>query len=252
MANDPAPTAYGLSRDVDLSPVWERLFAALPDVVFCMKDLEFRYISANQAFADRLGLPGPARVLGKTVEDVFPAHLAASYRQQDEQLVRTGRDLVDHLELITNRDRKLGWYVTTKVLLRHGDGSPAAIASISRDLLTPGSEALEFAGLARTIDFIHAHLEDPLRPATLAAEAGMSQAQLDRRMRRAFRLTTAQFIRKSRIEHAARLLTDTDEQIVDIALSSGYADQSSFTRQFHSAVGQPPAAYRALHRKSGK
>lgn len=241
---------HELFRDVDPSPVWERLFAALPDVVFCIKDLEFRYISANQAFADRLGLAGPSRVLGKTAEAVFPAHLAATYRQQDESLVRTGRDLVDHLELITNRDRSLGWYVTTKVLLRHDDGSPAAIASISRDLLTPGSEALEFAGLARTIDFIHAHLDEPLRPAELAAKAGMSQAQMDRRMRRAFRLTTAHFIRKSRIEHAARLLTETGEPIVDIALASGYADQSSFTRQFHSAVGQPPAAYRAIHRKA--
>lgn len=250
MASDSETTVHALFRDVDPSPVWERLFAALPDVVFCIKDLDFRYLSANQAFADRLGLAGPSRVIGKCAENVFPAHLAATYRQQDEQLLRTGKDLIDHLELITNRDRSLGWYVTTKVLLRDREGSPVAIASISRDLLAPGSEALEFAGLARTVEVIHAHLDEPLKPVELAADAGMSQAQLDRRMRRAFRLTTAQFIRKSRIEHAVRLLTETADPIADIALSSGYADQSSFTRQFHSAVGQPPAAYRAIHRQS--
>ena len=53
---------------------------------------------------------------------------------------------------------------------------------------------------------------------------------------------------RRRIEHAAELLSGSDQPIVDIALACGYADQSSFTRQFHAAVGLPPAAYRATIR----
>jgi len=239
-----------IPRDIDHVAWWDRLFAVLPDVVFCIKDLDFRYRSANQAFADRLGLPGPARIIGRTAEDLFPAHLAESYRKQDERIVRTGSDMVDHLELVTTRDRSLGWYVTTKILLRRKDGTPVGIASISRDLFMPRSSDLEFAGVAKIVDFIRDHLEEPLRPNKLARMVSMSQAQLDRRMRRVFRVSTAQFIRKSRIEHAARLLAATNQPIADIALACGYSDQSSFTRQFHIAVGLPPAAYRASHKSS--
>ena len=239
-----------IPRDIDHAAWWDRLFAVLPDVVFCIKDLDFRYRSANQAFADRLGLPGPARIIGRTAEDLFPAHLAESYRKQDERIVRTGSDMVDHLELVTTRDRSLGWYVTTKILLRRKDGTPVGIASISRDLFMPRSSDLEFAGVAKIVDFIRDHLEEPLRPNKLARMVSMSQAQLDRRMRRVFRVSTAQFIRKSRIEHAARLLAATNQPIADIALACGYSDQSSFTRQFHIAVGLPPAAYRASHKSS--
>lgn len=239
---------HEILRHIDPSPLWDRLFAALPDVVFCIKDLTLHYRSANQAFADRLGLPGPAKVIGRTADDLFPPHLAASYREQDEQILKTGQDIVDHLELVTNRDGTLGWYVTTKVLLRSRDGKPAGIASISRDLLAPCSNDLELAGVAKVVELIRGHLDAELRPAALARAAAMSQAQLDRRMRRVFHLTTAQFIRKTRIEQAARLLATGEQPIADIALACGYADQSSFTRQFHAAVGLPPAAYRAANR----
>ena len=73
---------------------------------------------------------------------------------------------------------------------------------------------------------------------------GLTPTQLDRRMRRVFQLSTSAFIRKTRIEHAAQLLTTTALPIAEIALTCGYGDQTAFTRQFHSTVGLPPAAYR--------
>lgn len=47
MGNDLAPTAYGLSRDVDLSPLRERLFAALPEVVFCHQIVDIALSSGH-------------------------------------------------------------------------------------------------------------------------------------------------------------------------------------------------------------
>jgi hypothetical protein len=51
----------------------ERLFAHLPDVVFCIKDAQRRYQAANQAFAARLGLADPRRLLGKRLRIFFPS-----------------------------------------------------------------------------------------------------------------------------------------------------------------------------------
>lgn len=227
-----------------------RLFAHLPDVVFCLKDRQRRYQAANPAFASRLGLKDPAKLLGRTAEDFFPEPLAAVYRRQDLEVLESGREMIDHLELVTNRDGSLGWYLATKVPLHNAVGEVVGVASISRDLGSPSHDDPEFSRLREIVDHIRAHLGDPLQPADLAAMNGLSTAQLDRRMRRVFQLSTSAFIRKCRIELAANLLSSTNLPITTIALDCGYGDQSAFTRQFSATVGIPPAAYRdhAKHR----
>lgn len=229
----------------------ERLFAHLPDVVFCLKDRQRRYQAANQAFAGRLGLDDPRKLLGKTAEDFFDPHLAEAYRAQDLLVLETGREMIERLELVTNRDGTLGWYLATKVPLHDDQGRVIGLASISRDLKAPREEELEFAGVARVVAHVEGHLDDALVPAELAAMVGLSPAQLDRRMRRVFHLTAAQFIRKARIGHAAEMLATTGVPVAEIALACGYGDQTAFTRQFGSMVGMPPAAYREQAKRHG-
>lgn len=227
----------------------ERLFAHLPDVVFCLKDRERRYQAANQAFAERAGLDHSDRLIGRRAEDIFTPELAATYRAQDEQVLSTGREICDALELITNRNGSLGWYLASKVPLHDARGRVIGLASISRDLATPNANDVEFAGVARTVETIRKHFDEPLRPEVLAGEAGLSMNKLDRRMRKVFHLSVSQFIRKTRIGNAAQWLTTTDKAIATIALDCGYGDQTAFTRQFRATVGLPPAAYREHSRR---
>ncbi len=228
--------------------VAERLFAEVPDIVFCMKNKRGQYITANSAFAERLGLRSISSILGKTVHDIFPPHLASVYLAQDEWVFSTGKEINDRLELVFNRDGSLGWYLARKIPLIGKDGSVIGLASISRDLLTPGDADLRFTGLAKVIETIQARFSEDLKPAKLAAIAQLSQSQLERRMRKIFKLTTSQFLRKTRIEAAARLLSETNKPIIDIALDCGYSDQSAFTRQFKSTVGMAPGAYRSTYK----
>lgn len=234
----------GFLRQVASPAFCERLFAQLPDVVFCLKDAQRRYQAANAAFASRLGLSDPRKLLGRTAEDFFPEALAQVYRAQDEHVLRSGVELSGRLELVTNRDGSLGWYVATKVPLRDAAGRVIGLASISRDLAAPCESDPDFPALERVLARVRDHLDEALDPRQLAAMAGFSLAQLDRRMRRVFQLTTSAYIRKARIGHAAELLAGTRLPIAEIALSCGYGDQSAFTRQFRAMVGMPPAAYR--------
>jgi PAS domain S-box-containing protein len=229
----------------------ERLFAHLPDVVFCLKDKDRRYQAVNPAFVARAGVPSPAALLGKTAEDVFPAHLAEVYREQDQMVLTGGAEINDRLELITNRDGSLGWYLATKVPLHDAAGRVIGVASISLDLGMPSAEDLEIAGVRRIVAHIQQHPDEPLPLAELAAMAGLSPSQLDRRMRKVFKLSTAAFIRKTRIGQAARLLAESGAAVAEIALACGYGDQTAFTRQFRATVGLPPAAYREQVRRGG-
>lgn len=80
------------------------------------------------------------------------------------------------------------------------------------------------------VEHIHSDFSDDLKPSALAKAAGLSHTQLDRRMRKVFKLITSQFIRKTRIEAEVHMLTESDKPIIDIALDCGYGDQSAFTR----------------------
>lgn len=233
---------------VDSPSFCEKLFGVLPDVLFCIKDTERRYRGANQAFLQRIGLRGTSQLLGRRAEDFFPPDLAAVYREQDEKVLRDHRSLSNELELITHRDGSNGWFLATKVPLHAAGRRLIGLASISRDLRSPEDDEIEIAGIARVTRHILGHPDEDLRNERLAAIAGLSPGQLDRRMKRVFHLTTAQYVRKARIEHAAELLARTESPIADIALECGYSDQTALSRQFRATVGMPPAAFRESRR----
>ncbi len=233
---------------IDSPRFCEQLFAVLPDVVFCLKDSDFRYRAANQAFAVRLGLKDARGLIGKTAEDFFAPALAASYREQDLQVL-AGGEINDELELISNPDGTAGWYLATKIPMHDSSGKVIGIASVSRDLREPREGDAELEGIAKVADHVHEHLDETLSGMELAKIANLSPTQLDRRMRRVFHLSTAQFVRKARIEHAAHLLASTGIQIAELSLACGYSDQTALTRQFRATVGMPPATYRDHMRK---
>ena len=54
-------------------------------------------------------------------------------------------------------------------------------------------------------------------------------------------VTPHQYLVRSRLRHAARLLADDDSPITDIAYDVGFADLSNFVRTFHRAAGARPA-----------
>ena len=222
----------------------DRIFRVIPDIVYCVKDVERVYRSVNPAFAERLGLKSEAQVIGRRAEELFPETLAEVYRKQDEAVLQGGGEVVDRLELITNRDGSLGWYLASKFPLTDEAGVVSGLVSISRDLQSPSVGDLKMAGLRKVVDWVHDHLDEEIKVPDLAKIAGMNGSQLERRMKRIFKLSVGQYVRKLRVDRAAVLLRDTDLGITEIALQCGYSEQSSLTRQFKAAVGCPPGEFR--------
>ena len=94
------------------------------------------------------------------------------------------------------------------------------------------------------VEWVHGNLEKELSVETLAKVAGMKPSHLERRVQLVFKMSLGQFVRKVRIDLAARLLKDSELGIAEIALRCGYSEQSSLTRQFKAAVGCPPGEFR--------
>ncbi len=220
------------------------ILATTPHVMFCVKDLEGRYVAANRAFAERAGLPAAGAVIGATARELFPADLAAQYEAQDAEVLATGQPLTNELEYITRPDGSIGWYLTSKARLLDERAQPSGIVSVSVDLRTPADAAAPHAGLARAVEHARAHLAEPIAVADLASAAGMSVTQLERSMNRVLGLSPKQLVLRLRLEHAIAELDAGGDPISEIAQRCGYYDQSAFTRHFTRVVGISPAAYR--------
>jgi len=229
----------------------EQVFDCLGDVVFCVKDLHGQYTFVNHAFAERIGVADPDQLIGKQASQYFPAELAKVYDDQDREVIRTGQPLRDQLELISQADGSRGWYLSNKFPLLDSDGNTVGLVGVSQDLNQPSDSDLELANLKVVVGYIRQHIALPLKTEELAEQVGLSITQLDRRMRRVFRLSTKKFVMKYRLDLAQQLLVSSDKSLSDIALECGFSDQSAFTRHFGAAANQTPLAYRKSHQKSG-
>ena len=229
----------------------EELFDRVHDAVFTVKDPAGRYLAMSRSGVERCGLRSKEAALGRTAAELWPKEMAARYTEQDARLFRTGRPIVDALDLTLYPDRRPGWCLTQKVPVKDRAGRVVALACLSTDLPEPSRAGLIDAPFAAAVDHVHAHAAEGLRVEALAALAGLSVAQFERRMKKVFHLSPGQFVMKVRIQAAARALADTGAPIAEIAGEVGFCDQAALSRAFKQVTGLSPAAYRRWARGGG-
>lgn len=80
-------------------------------------------------------------------------------------------------------------------------------------------------------------------------QLGVSQRRMTEIFKDEYGMTLHGYMKGRRLEEAKRLLTETNDDIVDIAYAVGFGGLSSFYSFFKSETGMPPSAYRKEHRK---
>jgi AraC-like DNA-binding protein len=222
----------------------EALFDCLADSVFFIKNQRGEYAVVNHAAVLRCGLRTKGELIGRKADEVYPPPLGKSYREQDEEILRTGKPILNRLELQIYPGGRPGWCLTTKLPLKGADGAIVGLAGISQDLHVAYDQGDDYDHVAEAVCHIQTCFDQPLKVRELAAMAGLSEYQFEQRIRKIFHLTAGQLIQKVRMDAAVHRLRNTDDPIVAIALACGYAEQSSFSRQFKRTVGLSPAEYR--------
>jgi AraC-like DNA-binding protein len=92
--------------------------------------------------------------------------------------------------------------------------------------------------------WLDAHSQDAVDLESAAREAGLSAFHFLRLFAGVLGVTPHQYLVRSRLRHAARLLADDTRSITDIALAVGFGDLSNFVRTFRRAAGVSPRAFR--------
>lgn len=221
----------------------ESLFDRLPDVVFTVKDTAGRYVAVSHACLHRCRLREKRDAIGRTAHDLFPNHMADRYSAQDD-VVFDGRPIVDSLDLTVYNDRSSGWCISNKQSVYNKQGELLGLVCISKDLTELTREGLIDERFAHTVDFIQANYMRHLCLQELAEEAQLSIAQLDRRMKRVFQLSTGEFVRRTRLEAALHAISHTKRALADIAVDAGFFDQSALHKQCRQATGLSPRQLR--------
>lgn len=94
--------------------------------------------------------------------------------------------------------------------------------------------------LAAVIARMEANLEDPISPAELAADAGMSTRQLERLFRRYLNRSPKRYYMETRLARARNLLMQTEMSIIEVALASGFSSPSHFSKCYRARYGSTP------------
>lgn len=106
----------------------------LPDYIY-IKDAESQFILGNLAVARLMGATTPDELIGKTDSDFYPQELAAQYYADEQEIIKSGKSLVNREEpLIDLAAGRKGWLSTTKVPRRDSLGKVIGLVGIGRDI----------------------------------------------------------------------------------------------------------------------
>jgi PAS domain S-box-containing protein len=117
----------------DSQALLEALMNNTPDYVY-FKDAASRFLMISQAQASLFKISNPKDAIGKTDFDYFDEASARLYLANEQEVMRTGRPVIDLEEKQAWPDGHETWASTTKLCLTDDDGATVGTFGISRDI----------------------------------------------------------------------------------------------------------------------
>jgi len=220
------------------------LYELMPDVSFFMKDEECRFVALNQRGCQFCGVQSETDAFGRTDLDFFPRGRAEEYMADDRAVMTTGRPIINRIEPAPEMEGSPHLVITNKIAVKNREGKIVGVAGFSRRVEDLRCATSVIKKLAAVVDQLHERFAAPNGTPELAKQAGLSESQFERIFKKAFGVSPRQYLHRIRIEHASRLLLESQDTIASIAQQCGYYDHSHFCKTFASQLGLTPSEYR--------
>lgn len=180
----------------------------------------------------------------------IPDEVAILGVDNDEQVCRSANPPLSSITLATER----GGYDAAALLesLMNGRSPRSRVITVlpthivqrqSTDVL-----AIEEPAMVRAVRFVRQNSNQNLRVADIAAAAGLSRRTLQDRFKMHLACTPMNEIHRCRADHVARLLTETNMTVAEIAAACGFEVDAHLARFFSRQTGMTPLAYRRKNR----
>jgi len=121
---------------------------------------------------------------------------------------------------------------------------PQAPPKIPDEARFHSSSSTESKALQPAISYIHHHIADKISESEMAHLCHMRSFQFSRNFKKVLKVTFQEYLQRCRIQEACRLLKNPDSTVLEVAISTGFSDQSYFCRVFKKFTGHSPSTYR--------
>jgi len=109
------------------------LLENIPDSIY-FKDLESRFIRVSKQLVNRFNVKSEEDIIGKTDFDFFSSEHASQAFQDEQEIIRTGKPIINKEEKETFEGREDRWVLTTKVPFYNSEGKIVGTFGISKDI----------------------------------------------------------------------------------------------------------------------
>jgi len=211
-------------------------------------DDDQRVVGADHAAREALGLDERDLLSGKSLSAFF---------HYDRSLFRRGNEHDSPAQWI-QVDSECAWNVLITPPLRtskelrnsehamiHSRPRLSTLENLSAETIpTPSRGGLSPAVTRRVCDYIEGHIDEKMRLDGLAALAGLSTDHFARAFHRSVGVPPHTYLLRRRLEHVEHLLRETHAPLSEIALATGFSDQSHLARHFRRWAGVSPRQVR--------
>ena len=227
---------------------FKELFNLAPLLCFYMKDTEGRIMALNQRNCDVCNIKSEWDAIGRSSAELFPAQYAEDYLALDREVLATKKPIHGRITRYP-ADRSMNFMISDVYPLTDRRGKIIGTARAYRLSNDTGAESLRY-GQARAVSvFVEKHYAEEISLGDLVSISRMSKSTLIRTFSAIFNMTPWHYLMTIRLNAVRKLLESTDKLLSDIAVETGFFDQSHLTRVFKKERGMTPGEYRRQHRK---
>ena len=238
-----------LKKAVLNAETFKEMMDEIPDVAMYIKDMDGRIMALNRRNCDISNMRDDLDAFGRRSDEIFPDAIAQSYVAHDKIVFKTRRPLVNY------RDEYAADFSTTTnrrsiFPLFDRKGRMVGIAGLYyRNTAADG--APDWHGFLKPVtEYIGAHYAEDITLEMLAGMVATSLTNFRRQFTRTFGISPGRYITTIRLNAARRLLETTDKLVSEIAVETGFWDQSHLTKTFNHVRGITPREYRRRHRQA--
>ena len=120
-----------------------------------------------------------------------------------------------------------------------------SLATLGREAPpAPARGGLSPGAMRRVREHVEVHMSESMDLAELAGVAGLSVYHFGRAFKQSTGVTPHHYLVHRRIERAQEMLARSELPLSEIALASGFSDQSHLARHFRQMLGMTPGQFR--------
>ena len=218
----------------------------LNDTSVTIKTVKGHYIYKNRYSIESANLTDEESILGKRAQDIYPPKVWHIYVEREAKVLETGEPFVNQVYGFAS-DLSTQLNSVSAFPLRNRRGRIIALLTTFKRATSAFQAPSWYGPMKGAITYINEHFAENISIDYLARRAGLSESRFIRLFASITDDTPNLYLSKVRVNAAKVLLETTNKILSEIAIETGFYDQSQFCKTFKRLTGMTPAKHRKQH-----